>query len=242
MLSIILQSGLPENWEWFYDIFADSGAWLLIYSGIMPLIWFLYGGVKNGWVRPRKGRENEWDRDKVSRTLKAIIYIGLIWGIILIGTGIVTMVLNIPPSYKFRDNVAYGADELLGITNGFDWLISISLLAIGVAMFMKPLIDVPFATIIGIGAGAVASLVLAIVIPQTVTDILSEYVNMKWVLLGVFFLVATIIGLIFKFWIGALEAVSKILSWPPVALLLAIYCFVEGFMVLLTGNTLIYLG
>jgi len=149
----ILQEDTNKFLTAFVKIFADSGAIMLVICGLMALVWFFYEGVRRGWVKP-KGEE--WERDKVSRTLKVIIGLGIILGIITVLTGIVTMVLNIRPSIAYANR--YGEQ--------FDWLTSISLLVMGVAMFLKPLEDLPLAALIGLAAGAAAALLVALILPQ----------------------------------------------------------------------------
>ena len=223
---MILQAGLYEK---FVEIFVDSAAIMLVICGLMALMWFGYEGVRRGFIKPKN---ESWERDTVSRVLKGIILLGLILGIVVLTTGILTMVLNMPPSFKYRD--------LHG--NNFDWLTSIALLVMGVAMFLKPLEDVPLASLIGMVAGAGVSFLLAMTIPQTLVDNLSPYVNMKWVLFGIFVVVATIVGIALKYWVGALETIAKVISWPPFALIAAAFCLTQGFMIWFTGNTLLLIG
>ena len=222
----ILQNAFLDG---FVNLFADSAAIMLVICGLMALVWFFYEGVRRGWVKP-KGEE--WERDKVSRSLKIIIGLGIILGVITLVTGIVTMVMNIRPSLAY--------ERLNG--SHFDWLTSIALLVMGVAMFLKPLEDLPLAALIGLAAGAGAALLVALILPQDLVTRASEYVNMKWVLFGLFALVATIVGVAIKFWLSSIEAISKFISWPPMALITAAFCLVQGFMVWIGGHTLIMIG
>ncbi len=222
----ILQNAFLDG---FVNLFADSAAIMLVICGLMALVWFFYEGVRRGWVKP-KGEE--WERDKVSRSLKIIIGLGIILGVITLVTGIVTMVMNIRPSLAY--------ERLNG--SHFDWLTSIALLVMGVAMFLKPLEDLPLAALIGLAAGAGAALLVALILPQDLVARASEYINMKWVLFGLFALVATIVGVAIKFWLSSIEAISKFISWPPMALITAAFCLVQGFMVWIGGHTLIMIG
>jgi pimeloyl-ACP methyl ester carboxylesterase len=211
-------------------IFGDSAAVMLVYCGIMALVWFFYEGVRRGFVKPKN---EAWERDKVSRILKIIIYIGILLGLISIITAIVTIVLEIPPSYAYRDNPGPHSRG-----NTFDWLTSISLLVMGLAMFIKPLEDVPIATIIGLGAGAAVSLLLGLLLPAE----LMQNTVMKWILIGIFVIVTSAVGAMLKVWVDGIEFVAKVLSWPPVAILLAAYCLVQGFSVWIMGYSLILFG
>ena len=225
MLTILQNTFLDA----FVNLFADSGAIMLVICGLMALLWFFYEGVRRGWVKP-KGEE--WERDKVSRTLKVMIGLGIILGVITLLTGIVTMVMNIRPSIAYENN--YGAH--------FDWLTSIALIVMGIAMFLKPLEDLPLAALIGLAAGASAALLVALILPANFIEAANGYVNMKWILFGLFAIIATIVGVAIKFWLSSIEAISKFISWPPMALITAAFCLVQGFMVWIGGKTLIMIG
>ncbi len=228
---MILITGLYEK---FVELFVDSAAIMLVICGLMALVWFGYEGVRRGFIKPKN---ESWERDTVSRVLKGIILLGLVLGVVVLTTGIMTMVLNMPPSYAYRD---FGDVPLS--QNHFDWLTSIALLVMGIAMFLKPLEDVPLASLIGMIAGAGVSFLLAMTIPQSLVETLSPYVNMKWVLFGIFAVVATIVGVALKFWVGSLETIAKVISWPPIALIAAAFCLTQGFMIWFTGNTLFMIG
>jgi hypothetical protein len=57
--------------ELWVTLFADSAAILTVLCGLMALVWFFYEGVRRGFVKPKK---EAWERDKVSRVLKIVIY------------------------------------------------------------------------------------------------------------------------------------------------------------------------
>ncbi len=225
----ILQDETNKFLTGFVNLFADSAAIMLVICGLMALVWFFYEGVRRGWVKP-KGEE--WERDKVSRALKVIIGLGIILGVITLLTGIVTMVMNIRPSLAYER--LYGSH--------FDWLTSISLLVMGVAMFLKPLEDLPLAALIGLAVGAAAALLVALILPQDFIATMNGFINMKWILFALFAIVATIVGVAIKFWLSSIEAISKFISWPPMALITAAFCLVQGFMVWIGGHTLIMIG
>lgn len=218
-------------YTWWATNLGNDAAILTVLCGVMALVWFFYEGVRRGFVKPKN---ESWERDKVSRFLKIIIILGIILGIICIVTAIVAMVGNIAPSYAYRDNPAYLAEGEL--TNGFDWLTSITLLVMGLAMFIKPIEDVPIATIVGLACGAVCALLLGALLPPA---LVSLYPNLKWVLVVVFVIVTTAIGLMLKVWVDGVEFISKIVSWPPIAILLSAFCLVQGFAVWIAGVTLI---
>lgn len=216
--------------NWWGVVFGDSAAWLLIFGGMMALVWFFYEGVRRGFVKPKN---EAWERDKVSRFLKGIVVLGIALGVIMIITAIFTMVMDLPPSDAYMENP--GANSR---GDHFDWLTSISLLILGLAMFIKPLEDVPLATIIGLIVGAGVAFLLALIIP---TD-LGANTTMKWVLIVVFIVITSLVGAMTKVWIDGIEGIAKFISWPPVALIISALCFIQGFAVLLVGYSLILFG
>ncbi|WP_457557242.1 hypothetical protein [Candidatus Harpocratesius sp.] len=214
-----IADGILDLWV---KIFGDSGAWMLIFCGLMALVWFFYEGMRRGWIRRKK---EDWEMDSVSRFLKFLIFLGILLGLINVITAVITISLDIPPSYAYRDNIG----------NHYDLLTSISLLVMGLAMFIKPLQDVPIATIVGLIAGAAVALLLAMVIPS---GFVSDS-TLKWILVIVFIAITSIVGALLKVWVDGIEAIAKLLSWPPVALILAAYCIVQGIFVLVGGTSLI---
>ncbi len=165
--------------------------------------------------------------------LKVFVVLGIVLGVIMVSTAILTMVKDIPPSFEYRDNPGTNSRG-----NHFDWLTSISLLVLGLAMFIKPLEDVPLATIIGLVGGAGVALLLAFLTP---TDLISD-TTMKWVLIIVFIVITSLVGAMTKVWIDGIEGVAKFISWPPIALFISAFCFIQGFAVLFVGYSLVLFG
>ncbi|HMF30247.1 MAG TPA: hypothetical protein VKK79_02440 [Candidatus Lokiarchaeia archaeon] len=45
--------------------------------------------------------------------------------------------------------------------------------------------------------------------------------------------------LLFKFWTRGITALAKILSYPPVALLVIVACFIQAYMLLALGQSIV---
>ena len=226
MLNTLFQSRMDT----FLAIFGDSAAWMLIFAGCMAVVWFLYEGYRNGGFI-RRTKEDFEKYDQIGGFLKLIILLGMVLGAIEIATGIVTIMLNLSPSDKFA--------EVVG-EQRCDILTSALLIAMGLTMFLKPMLDAPLSAIIGLIAAVLVGIALAIFIPQEWVDIAYQYssVNPRYILIGVAGFVGLLVSAMAKFAIGSLETIAKVLSWPPVALIMAIVCFVQGFGVLIFGFTL----
>jgi hypothetical protein len=218
------------NMETFVNIFGDSAAWMLIFAGCMAILWFIYEGIRNGGFI-RRTKEDFEKYDNISKGLKLIIVLGMILGLLEIATGVVTIMLNIPPSFKYAEVVGEARYDLL--TSGL-------LIILGIAMFMKPMLDAPISALIGLLAAIAVGIILAMVLPPEWVDFATQQtgVNPKWLIVGVAVIVGLIVGAMAKFAIGSLEAIAKVISWPPIALLIAIICFVQGFGLLIWGFSL----
>jgi hypothetical protein len=226
MLTTLFQTGMDT----FLNIFGDSAAWMLIFAGCMALVWFFYEGYRNGGFIHRTKEDFE-KYDDISKVLKIIILLGMILGAIEIATGIITIMLNLSPSNKFA--------EVVG-EQRYDLLTSALLIIMGIVMFLKPMLDAPLSAIIGLIASILVGIALAIFIPKEWVDLAYKYSNIdpRYILIGVAGIVGLMVGLMAKFTIGSLETIAKVLSWPPIALLMAIVCLVQGFGVLIFGYTL----
>ncbi|MFW9973389.1 MAG: hypothetical protein ACFFDF_24610, partial [Candidatus Odinarchaeota archaeon] len=156
--------------------------------------------------------------------LRGMSYLGLILGVFVIWSGVMGLILDIPPSFQY----AYvSGDEANHFT-------CIFLIIIGIAMFFKPISDLPLSSILGLIAGTATAFILAIVIPDSVTNLLGTSV-VKWAIVIIFIIVTIVVGLTAKFYIGTLQRISKVLSWPPIAFIIMIFCFVQGFCLWIGG-------
>ena len=70
--------------------------------------------------------------------------------------------------------------------------------------------------------------IIAIIVPDGVVQWIAGFINPKWLLVIIFIIVAVVVGLTAKFYIGTLQKISKFLSWPPIAFIIVIFCFVQG--------------
>lgn len=204
----------------FFNWLAESAAIMLIVSGAMAITWLGYERKRRGSFTKRKA-ESEFSTTKF---LRGLSYLGLVIGIFVIWSGIVSLIMDIPPSFQYR---AVTADEANHFT-------SIFLIIIGIAMFFKPISDLPLSSILGLLAGTATAFVIALVIPDSVTNLLGTKV-VKWVIVVIFIIVTIIVGLTAKFYIGTLQKISKFLSWPPIAFVIVIFCLVQGFCLWIGG-------
>ncbi|MFX1504131.1 MAG: hypothetical protein ACFFDH_24435 [Promethearchaeota archaeon] len=206
----------------FFNWVAESAAIMMVLSGVMAITWLGYERKRRGSFLKRKADEEQFD---ITKFLRGLSYIGLILGIFVVWSGAVSLILNIPPSFQYRDVTEDAANHFT----------SIFLIVIGLTIFFKPISDLPLSSIIGLLAGTATIFIIALLIPDSAVDLIAGVINPKYILVVIFIIVTVIVGLMAKFSIGTLQKVSKFLSWPPIALIIMIFCFIQGFALWIWG-------
>jgi hypothetical protein len=205
----------------FFNWVAESAAIMMVLSGAMAITWLGYERKRRGSFTKRKTEVEKFD---VTKFLRGMSYLGLILGVFVIWSGVMGLILDIPPSHQYA--IVTGEEA-----NHFT---CIFLIVIGIAMFFKPISDLPLSSILGLIAGTATAFILAMVIPDSVTNLLGTSV-VKWALVIIFIIVTIVVGLTAKFYIGTLQKISKFLSWPPIAFIIMVFCFVQGFCLWIGG-------
>lgn len=219
MIYLLLQT---EYWPYivgFFNWVSESAGIFVLLSGIVAMSWFGFELVRRGSFFKRKSEKTSALSKLLKITLRIISYSGVVVGILDVWAGSMGLILNIPPSF------AYGA-----INANADHFTCIFLIVVGIAMFFKPINDLPLASIIGLLAGTAAAAILAALIPPGWEVIIAEWINPKLLLIIVLIVVAAIVALTAKFYIGVLQAISKFLSWPPIALVIGVFGLVQGIL------------
>ena len=219
MINLLYQT---EYWPYlvgFLNWVSDSAGIFVLLSGIIALTWVGFEGKRRGSLFRRKADSESTLSKGLRITMRIISYSGVIIGILDVWAGAMGLILDIPPSFKYG-NMTLHADHFT----------CIFLIVVGIAMFFKPINDLPLASILGLIAGTAAAAVLAALIPPGVEVIIAEWINPKLLLIVVLIIVAAIVALTAKFYIGVLQAISKFLSWPPVAFVIMVFGFVQGIL------------
>jgi hypothetical protein len=175
---------------------AGSAPYLLIFGGVVAvskLLSFLTKG-------------------SASNVLKAIGYLGICVGALLLATGVVVF---------------------LGET--WSWDVWGLLVATGLGLVLRPLSRIPFSALLGLVAGLVCAGLLYVYFPLPVTVL---GVSSLWIYLAVFLIPALIVFLIFKFVEDLAKLFGMILgSWPVLAVL-GFLCIAQGILMLLNQSLL----
>ncbi|MFX1278634.1 MAG: hypothetical protein ACFFA3_04405 [Promethearchaeota archaeon] len=198
---------------------GELGGFFMILLGIIWLLYAIYETKRRKSFKKRK--VEDWDFD-ITKFLKVLTYLGFVVGLLCIVSGVSGLMFRIPPS------VAYLEDDRSLFT-------SILLIVVGILTFVKPANDLPLASIVGMLVATLVVILLALLLPQTVIDLIAVFINPKILLAIVFIIIFAIVALTAKFYTAGFMAVSKAISWPPLAIIVALFCFIQGFLLVVIG-------
>jgi len=190
---------------------AKLGALFVIIVGVMWMIFGIYEGKRRGSFKERKVKD--WDY-KITKLLKVFTYLGFIVGFIAIVVGIAGLINQVPPSPALT---------------GRSYFTSILLIVLGVFTFVKPANDLPIPSLISLLVATVLTVVVIILIPSKIYQTIEVW-GLQVVLVIIFIILFAIIGVLAKFYSKILMNISKGISWPPIAIVIALLCFIQGFL------------
>ena len=147
---------------------------------------------------------------------------GFLVGILSILSGVAGLLYNRPPS------VAFQSGEVSIFTSVF-------LIILGILTFLKPMNDIPISSVVGLLAGTAVVAIIVMALPGEAYIIIGIFMNPTLFFVILFIIVFAIVALTAKFYIGTLMAISKIISWPVIALIIAGFCILQGFLLLVVG-------
>jgi hypothetical protein len=208
-----------EYWPYvlaFFTWVSESAGIFVLISGVIALSWLGFERKRRGSFFRKSGGEQA---SVVSALLRIISYFGVVVGILNIWAGAMGLILDIPPSFK------YGA-----VTPHADHFTCIFLIVVGIAMFFKPINDLPLASILGLLAGSATAIILVLLVPDSAVKWIAYLINPKLLLIIIFVVVTAIVALTAKFSIGLLQTISKFISWPPIAFIIMVFGFAQGIL------------
>jgi hypothetical protein len=202
---------------------------------LLGVIWLLYAVYETKRRKSFKKRKVEdWDFD-VTKFLKGLTYLGFIVGLLCLISGVSGLMFDIPPSEAYAGNIPV-QDPPLPQRNLFT---SILLILFGILTFVKPANDLPLSSLIAVLAASVVIIILSFALPQNVVNAIGEFINPKILLAIIFIVIFALVALTAKFYTAVFMTISKVLSWPPLAVIFAIFCFIQGFLLLVIGISII---
>ncbi len=216
---MIYQFGFTEV---FLRPLAELAGFFILLLGIMWLVYAVYETKRRGSVKKRK--VEDWNFD-VTKFLKILTYLGLVIGIFGLLSGVGGLILDQAPS------VAYAANT----QDAKSLFTSIFLIVLGTLTLLKPLNDLPISSVIGILLASLVVVVVVLAIPDQLVQVIAVFIDPRIVLAIIFVLVFAIVALTVKFYIGTLMSISKAISWPVFAFIIAIFCLLQGFLLIVIG-------
>ncbi|UCE28597.1 MAG: hypothetical protein JSV85_04770 [Candidatus Bathyarchaeota archaeon] len=179
------------------ELLIDIVPFTLILGGFASASWLLERSIGHS---PIVGKPLRWFA-KVASSL------GLFIGILLMATGVI--VWWIQP------------------TIGSDSITQLLLIVTGIALFLKPIKDVRWASLIGLTAGClcVGYVYMFHRLPETFFGIQS-----RWIYVVVFLLPGLVVYLLFKFVEDLLSFIGSVLSFKLTAITLGLLCIVQGLL------------
>ncbi len=209
----------------FMTFFGQMAGFFVLILGIMWIIFGVYEAKRRGSVKKRKVADYDMT---ITKFLKVLTYLGLVIGILAVLSGVGGLMENVPPSPAF-------------ISGEVSIFTSAILIIFGILTLLKPINDLPIASVVGLLAGSAVILVLVMVMPAAAYTVIDLFMNPTVFFVILFIIIFAIIALTAKFYIGGLMKVSKFISWPPIAFVIAAFCFLQGFLVLVFGVSIGYL-
>ncbi len=232
---MIYQTDYWEIIRVFFDWVGESAAIMMVLSGVMAITWL-------GYERKRRGSFTKRKVDMefaVTKFLRVMSYLGLVLGIFVVWSGAMSLILDISPSFEYARLNPGQVAPFDGEANHFT---SIFLIVIGIAMFFFPIKDLPLASMIGLLAATATVIVIALLVPDWAVGLIAGVINPKWILVIIFIIVTVVVIIAVKFYIGIFKTISKVLSWPPIAFVIVIFCLVQGFALWIWGVSIFDLG
>jgi hypothetical protein len=107
------------------------------------------------------------------------------------------------------------------------------LIIAGLALFLRPIKEIPWAALLGliVGGLAVAIVYFFFPLPETVIGITST-----WIYLAIFLIPAVLVYMVFKFIEDLLKLIGMILGSKPVTFIIGLVCIAQGVLLLLNMN------
>ena len=181
-----------------------------------PLILILGGVIAASWLLEKLVRPTPVVGEPASRLVKATALFSFFVGILLLVTAGAAWSTEAP-------EVDTGTRYLLIVT--------------GLALFLKPLKDIPWAALMGLVVGGLCvGLLFFYPLPEMVYGISS-----KWIYVIAFLIPALFAYVFFKFVEDVLRLIGTVLAFKPVAIALGLICIAQGILLLLNKSLFTFL-
>jgi len=188
----------------------------------MWLVYAIYETMRRGSFKERK--VEDWNFN-VTKFLKILTYLGIVIGVFGLLSGVGGLILDQAPSVAYASNTQ----------DARSLFTSIFLIILGVLTLLKPLNDLPISSVIGILLASLVVVVVVLAIPDQLVQVIAVFIDPRIILAIIFIFVFAIVALTVKFYIGTLMSISKVISWPVFAFIVAVFCLLQGFLLIVIG-------
>ncbi len=203
------QHGFP-----LFDYFAENAAGILALGALFAGFWFF------DWIIRRPEAEEE--RPKY---LIVIDIIGFVVGVIALGTGI-TLLLN------GQNPITEAVGGIIG--GKHDIFTKILIIAVGLCLFLKPIKDIPWASLIGLIVGATV-VFLAISYLNTMFTWFAQLlgIDVRILYAIIFILIYALIFSLFGLAQHILNLLGTVLSSKPGSFVIMILCLIQALLIII---------
>ena len=216
---MIYQFGFTEV---FLRPLAELAGFFILLLGVMWLVYAIYETMRRGSFKERK--VEDWNFN-VTKFLKILTYLGIVIGVFGLLSGVGGLILDQAPSVAYASNTQ----------DARSLFTSIFLIILGVLTLLKPLNDLPISSVIGILLASLVVVVVVLAIPDQLVQVIAVFIDPRIILAIIFIFVFAIVALTVKFYIGTLMSISKVISWPVFAFIVAVFCLLQGFLLIVIG-------
>ena len=195
-------------WDFIGAITTNIGAGILLL--VCAAVWILDTIYENSRREGFFKKDDNWDFD-MTTLLKILSIIACSSGLIFLLVGVMGF---------FNHNIT----KTLTCT---------SLVVMGLLTLLKPVNDLPIASIVGFLSSSLVAIIIAAILyfsPLEATSISWQLGIIILIILVIIFIASALIA---KFWLTGPKFISKIVSYPFVSIVGVIYCFILGILVLI---------
>ena len=177
-----------------------------------PYILILGGVIAISWFLEKLVRPVPVVGKPASILTKIVSFFGFFVGILLIVTAAAAWSTQGPQVYTYTRYL---------------------LIVAGLALFLRPLKDIPWAALLGLIVGGLSAGIVYFFfpLPETVLGIAS-----MWVYLLIFIIPALIVYIVFKFIEDLVKLIGTLLGSKPVTFIVGLVCIAQGVLLLLDMN------
>ena len=207
-----------------FNLLAQTAGFFMILLGIIWFIFCAYEATRRKSFKKLTGID-DWDFD-LTVFLRILTFSGFVVGVLSIISGAAGLIFDEPPSLAYSTQTADSVNIFTAVL----------LIILGLFTFLKPVNDLPISSIIAFLAALAVTAGIAWVLVLLNVEIST---TIAIVLIVLFLIIFAVVAITVKFYTAGLMLLSKIISWPPIAFGIGAFCFLQGFLLLVMGISIV---